>query len=135
MHSEFYRKIAEITKGDPRYKREAYDFVLRALDETIRGEGRQHRAGTEKHITGQELLEGIRELARSEFGLLAHAVFESWGVQRTEDFGEIVFNLVDHQLLNKQETDTREDFRDGFDFSTAFEEDLDIALTWDNSAD
>ena len=129
MHSDFYRTIALITKDDPRFKREAYDFVLRALDHTIRSLNRSGRGALEKHITGQELLEGMRELALREFGLLARAVLESWGVTRTEDVGEIVFNLVDHQLLNRQDSDTREDFRDGYSFEKVFEQDFDIAVS------
>lgn len=131
LHSDFYRTIACITKDDPRFKREAYDFVLRALDYTMRSMNRGGRTGLEKHITGQELLEGVRELAQREFGLLARAVLESWGVHKTEDVGEIVFNLIDHQLLNRQDTDTRDDFRDGYDFEQVFEQDFDIALSTD----
>ena len=72
-------------------------------------------------MSGKELLEGIREYAAQQFGPLAPTVFRSWGVRRTEDFGEIVFNLVESGLLGKTESDSREDFADGFDFDQAFD--------------
>ena len=134
MHTEFYRTISVIVEEDPRYKREAYEFVLRSLDETIRRLNRHTRTGADKHITGPELLQGVRQLALQECGLLARTVFEAWGVHATGDFGEIVFNLIDRQLLNKQDTDTREDFRDVYDFSV-FEEDYEIPIELDTLAD
>ena len=66
------------------------------------------------HVTGQALLEGLKLYALEEFGCLAGAVFEAWGVKRSEDFGEVVFNLVEHGLMGKQETDSKSDFACGF---------------------
>ncbi len=131
LHTEYHRALCEITREDPRYKREAYDFVLRALDRTIHDLERHTRTGADKHVSPVELLDGVRDLAGREFGLLARAVLESWGVFQTEDIGEIVFNLVDHRLLNKQDSDSRADFREGFDFAEVFERDYDIPLTGD----
>ena len=103
-----------ILKRDPRFSIEAYRFMFEALDHTIR------KIGARRHVTGQELLDGIRDFARLRFGPLAKTVFRCWNVQRSEDFGEIVFNLVEAGLMSKTETDTREDFKNGFDFDDAF---------------
>ncbi len=67
------------------------------------------------HVSGPDLLEGVRLLALEEFGCLAATVFDAWGVQSSEDFGEIVFNLVEHGLMGKQDSDTREDFAGGYE--------------------
>ncbi len=103
-----------VLRRDPRYPVEAYRFVYEALDHTL------SRIGERRHVSGQELLDGIRDFARSRFGPLARMVFDCWNIRRTEDFGEIVFNLVEADLMSRTETDTREDFANGFDFNEAF---------------
>ncbi len=103
-----------ILRKDRRYAVEAYRFVFEALDHTIR------KLGERRHVSGQELLEGIRDLALELFGPLGKTVFNAWGIHRTEDFGEIVFNLVEAELMSKNDKDTRGDFEDGFDFNAVF---------------
>jgi uncharacterized repeat protein (TIGR04138 family) len=113
----------QILPRDPRYELAAYFFVHEALEHTVRALRRDDPDLTpaQRHISGQELLNGIREYAAQMFGPLAPTVFRNWRVRRTEDFGEIVFNLVEQGLLRKTESDAREDFAGGFDFDTAFE--------------
>lgn len=108
---------------DDRYHVNAYRFVYGALARAQQVFGRNPGSDdpAHRHVTGRELLEGARQLAIEEFGPLAPAVFRSWGVHRTEDFGEIVFNLVEANLMGKTDTDTREDFANGFDFDKAFD--------------
>jgi uncharacterized repeat protein (TIGR04138 family) len=108
---------------DARYKIAAYLFLYEALAYTQKKLGRDNPAmkPVERHLTGQELLEGIRSYAHQSFGPLAPTVFRSWGVNNTADFGEIVFNLVENDLLGKTDEDKRADFANGFDFDTAFE--------------
>jgi uncharacterized repeat protein (TIGR04138 family) len=116
----------QILSQDPRYELAAYFFMYEALAYTQKALGRDgpDLAPAQRHVTGQELLNGVREYAAQMFGPLAPTVFRSWRVRSTEDFGEIVFNLVEHGLLGKTERDTREDFAHGFDFDRAFEEPL-----------
>ncbi|MCZ7645843.1 MAG: hypothetical protein M5U26_11250 [Planctomycetota bacterium] len=115
-------KLAGILVREPRYKREAYNFVREALDYTVR---RRRKKG---HVAGRELVEGVRDLARERFGFMAKTVLNQWGLHRTRDIGEVVFNMVEAQILSKQESDTREDFDDVFDFTAAFENDFSIEL-------
>ena len=103
-----------ILSRDPRYTMEAYAFVRGGLDFTVR------RLEKPRHVSGQELLEGIREFAIEEFGPMAKTVLNGWGITRTEDIGEIVFNMVETGLLGKTEEDSRADFADGYDFDEAF---------------
>ncbi|MGD1000035.1 MAG: Minf_1886 family protein [Candidatus Brocadiia bacterium] len=113
----------QILSRDSRYELAAYLFIYDALTYTQKALGRNAPDLTpaQRHVSGQELLNGIREYAAQMFGPLAPTVFRTWRVRRTEDFGEIVFNLVEHGLLGKTESDAREDFAGGFDFDTAFE--------------
>ena len=74
----------------------------------------------EQHVTGQQLCMGLRDFAIERFGLLAPVVLRHWGVSRTEDFGNIVFHLVDHELLRISSQDSEDDFRAVFDFEEAF---------------
>lgn len=73
-----------------------------------------------RHVSGQELLAGIRDYALLQFGPMTLTLFEEWGVHRGEDFGEIVFNLVDNGLLSKTPQDSRADFKGGYDFPLTF---------------
>lgn len=114
-------RLSQVVQKDPRFQPEAYQFVFEALDYTVRliygDEDAPPREPVQPnhHVTGQDLLEGIRDYALDAFGCLAAAVFDSWGVKRGEDFGEMVFNLVEHGLMGKQDADTKDDFSGGFD--------------------
>jgi len=114
-------RIERIIDTDPRYKLEAYLFLIEALEYTMQKLERQG------HVTGRELLEGIRDLAKTRFGPMARMVFESWGVKATDDFGEVVFNLVEAGILGKTEQDSKDDFRGVYDFADVFENQFD----WD----
>jgi uncharacterized repeat protein (TIGR04138 family) len=110
----FYRAINEICVCDQRYKPDGYEFVMQALNFT------QKEFKKEGHISGQELLEGIRKFALDQYGPMAKTVLQHWGITRTSDFGNIVFNMIGQKLLSKTESDTRHDFDDVYDFKTAF---------------
>jgi uncharacterized repeat protein (TIGR04138 family) len=86
-------------------------------------------------VTGQEVLAGMRAHAKQLFGPLAAAVWRSWGVQQTLDWGHIVFLLVENGLLNRQETDSVEDFRKGFDFDEVFVHQYRVPLPDPSSAE
>ena len=115
MSAEKTETILEIVRKDGRYSPQAYYFIFDALDYTIQ------RLRKVRHVTGSELLDGIRHYATAYFGFLAKTVLEEWGLTRTDDFGEIVFNLVEAGLLSRTDKDTREDFQNVFDFEEAFE--------------
>lgn len=111
--------IEAIIEKDPRYPREAYEFVRESLDCTIRL-FRKDAVGKERHVTGKELLEGLRRHALDQFGPLAHTVLTSWNLRAGEDVGEIVFNMVNARVLSKTDRDKREDFQNGYDFEETF---------------
>ena len=115
----FDEAVEQILARDSRYTREAYLFVREALDYTQKLVGKETR-GAIRHVSGQELLDGIRQFALHQFGPMAVTVFEEWGVRNCRDFGEIVFNMVEIGLLAKTEKDTRDDFQNGYDFTEAF---------------
>lgn len=118
MHeASFEEGLDSILDRDPRYRRDAYLFVRKALDFT-KTTIREPREGL--HVTPRELLEGIRTYALAHFGPMAITVLEEWGVTRCEDFGEIVFNLIGAGVFSKTDTDNREDFRGAYTFEEAF---------------
>lgn len=120
MHAvEFGELIDLIVAQDSRYHRDAYDLVREALDYTQK-HAPKPKKGEEHHVTGQELLRGIRDHALQQFGPMTMAVLEYWGIRRGEDFGEIVFNMVESGLLAKTDKDSRDDFKGGYDFDEAF---------------
>ena len=116
------QKLAQILVRDDRYRREAYRFVQEGLEFTMQRRGRRG------HVSGRELVLGMRDLARERFGLMARTVLSQWGVTSTSDFGELVFNLIEEDIMSKQDSDTRADFANIYDFEEAFERDMKIEL-------
>jgi len=107
--------LAKIRARDGYYHARAYVFVLEALEYS------QTRLPSRRHVSGAELAWACRDLARERFGLMARTVLEHWGVIRTEDFGRVVFTLVEIGLLAKEPNDTLADFREVYDFERAFD--------------
>ncbi len=120
MHEiTFEEALEQILAKDPRFHRDAYYFVREALDFTQKHVSKEHR-GRIRHVTGQELLDGIRQFALSQFGPMTLTVLDEWGVRQPSDFGEIVFNMVEIGLLAKTDKDSRADFERGYSFDDAF---------------
>ncbi len=117
----FEEGVEKITKVDRRFHSEAYFFIRDALDFTIKMVRKQSgRRPSGPHVSGTELVEGIRRFALQSYGPMTLDVMAYWGVTRCEHYGELVFNLIDVGLFGRTENDTREDFRRGFDFEEAF---------------
>jgi len=115
IERSFIEALAPILEHDDRYSGDAYIFVRHALNYTVT------TMGIKGHVTGQELLEGIRRYALKKFGPMAKFLLHEWGVKSCEDFGDIVFNMVKAGLLGKTEQDSVKDFRSTWDFHEAFE--------------
>jgi uncharacterized repeat protein (TIGR04138 family) len=132
--------IRELLAADKRYKFAAYSFVFEALSyaHTVLGMGAETpsvKMGSEadeeedepqRHLTGQQLCEAIRLYALDQYGYMAKCVLNSWGIQTTGDFGEIVFNLIRIGHMRKTESDRREDFDDVYDFESALTQSFQI---------
>ncbi len=120
----WWEKLHDLTKKDKRYSLQAYQFVFEALDYTVHKLEKDLASPSEleRHVTGPQLLEGVNGYALEQFGYMARTVFERWGTVRGEDFGEIVFNLVESGLMGKMESDTKDDFNVGYDFKKTLEE-------------
>jgi len=118
-------RLMELARQGGRYAPEAYEFVIAGYHYTQKMLGRpvpkrgEDPDPASHHVTGRQLLEGIVRLARREFGLMAWTVFRCWGIRCTDDFGEIVFHLVDAGFMSKTDDDSREDFCDVFDLEEA----------------
>jgi uncharacterized repeat protein (TIGR04138 family) len=116
---EFEQVIRTIVERDPRYKREAYIFIREALEYTQKMLGKPTPEEI-RHVTGRDLLEGVRHYALEQYGPMVPTVLGEWGILRCEDVGQVVFNMVDANLLAKTETDSLEDFKGVYDFDETF---------------
>ncbi|MBN1908657.1 MAG: hypothetical protein JW818_02865 [Pirellulales bacterium] len=132
--------IVELLKEDSRYEFDAYVFVFEALSyaqdvlemgDEIPPESSEE-SGPQRHVTGQELCEAIRQFALDQYGYMAKDVLAKWGIKTTGDFGEIVFNLIRIGQMRKTPQDCREDFDDVFDFETAFRQEFKITRPSDD---
>ena len=143
--------LAQLLDRDRRYTLDAYLFVLEALSfaqETLgmgqepaaeelepapeveaagkprqRG-GRGRKRHAERHVSGQQLCEAARLYGLQQYGYLAPTVLANWGIRATDDFGEIVFNMIDIGQMRKTKADRREDFQGVYAFQEAFARDL-----------
>jgi uncharacterized repeat protein (TIGR04138 family) len=118
----FAEALEIITARNPRYQADAYVFLRDALDYTIKHRRKQQaqREEEDRHVSGQELLEGLRQYALKEFGPMVMTVFSHWGVQRGEDFGEMVYELIRVGVFGKTDSDSIDDFKGCYDFREAF---------------
>jgi uncharacterized repeat protein (TIGR04138 family) len=126
--SSLRSELAQVVLGDKRYAPEAYEFLWQSLTFTQEMLGKtpapepvDEDAEQEiRHVTGRELLEGVRRLALDQFGRMAAVVFRLWGVRSTSDFGAMVYRLIDAGIWHCSATDRKEDFDDAYDFDKAF---------------
>jgi uncharacterized repeat protein (TIGR04138 family) len=136
-------QIVQLLEKDRRYRFDAYAFVFEALrfaqeelglgaeapsEPAAGSEEDQESQGPQRHVTGQQLCEAIRQYALRQYGYMAKTVLNSWGVYTTGDFGEIVFNLIRIGQMRKTPQDSREDFDDLYDFDMAFRQQFKITL-------
>ena len=114
----FQEAAQALAAKDPRYPVEAYHLLREGLDFTVKALRKEGEGP--RHVSGKELLDGLRDYVLNEFGPLSLTVLNAWGIRRTADFGELVFNLVEAGKLSRTEQDSRADFADGYDFHEAF---------------
>jgi uncharacterized repeat protein (TIGR04138 family) len=117
---DFAEVVELIRKENPRFDKGAFYFVKQALDHTLKSVKKEGESRVGRHVSGQELLKGIREFALEQYGPMTYTLLDRWGVKGCEDFGDIVFLLVDYGVLGKTDHDRREDFAGGYDFREAF---------------
>ena len=114
--SKFYDLVEEICLQDKRYKPDAYEFLLQGLSFT------QKKLKKTAHVSGVQLARGLRDYAVNQYGALASRVLSYWGINQTQDFGNIVYNMIEKKLLAKTKEDSLLDFDAVYDFKTAFSE-------------
>ena len=115
MNEEFFNIVLDIHSKDARYHPESYEFVMEALHFT------QKKLKRVKHVSGPELLQGIKQVLLNKFGPLTRTVLKYWGINQTDDFGNIVFNLVEYKILSKNEQDHYDSFKNAYDFEEVFD--------------
>ena len=118
-NTEILEKITRVAEKDGRYRKEAYFFILAALEHTV------GKLPEIRHLSGAELARGIAECAREYYGYMARDVLEHWKIKKTLDYGEIVYLLIKEGIMSKTDGDRKEDFVEVYDFDTEF--------TWERS--
>lgn len=125
-------RILELCREKPQFAYEAYDFVCEAVTFTQERLGRKDAddedEAVDHHVSGEELLHGVCDLAISSFGMMAPVVFKQWNVKTTDDVGRMVFNLIRVGRLSKSDRDCPEDFHDLFDLPQALSEGFELTI-------
>jgi uncharacterized repeat protein (TIGR04138 family) len=115
----FAEALESVVSSDPRYQRDGYIFLRDALDFTTKQQ-KKVKGVSVRHVSGPELLDGVRQYALKEFGPMVMTVFDSWGIHSCEDIGHMVFNLIGAGVFGKTEQDSIEDFKNVYGFEEAF---------------
>jgi uncharacterized repeat protein (TIGR04138 family) len=115
----FAEALDSIVRSDPRYQRDAYIFLRDALDFTTKQQ-KKAKGASIRHVSGPELLQGLRQYALKEFGPMVMTVFDNWGIHSCEDIGNMVFNLIGAGIFGKTEEDSIDDFKNVYDFKEVF---------------
>jgi uncharacterized repeat protein (TIGR04138 family) len=115
----FAEALDSIVRSDPRYQRDAYVFLRDALDFTTKQQ-KKAKGASIRHVSGPELLQGLRQYALKEFGPMVMTVFDNWGIHSCEDIGNMVFNLIGAGIFGKTEEDSIDDFKNVYDFKEVF---------------
>jgi uncharacterized repeat protein (TIGR04138 family) len=115
----FAEALEGIVANDPRYQRDGYIFLRDALDFTTKQQ-KKVKGVSVRHVSGPELLDGVRQYAIKEFGPMVMTVFDNWGIRSCEDVGRMVFNLIGAGVFGKTEQDSLGDFKNVYDFEEAF---------------
>ena len=121
------RRLEELAARDLRYPLEAYLFVLAALEHALQ------RLGERRHLTGQELSEGVRIFALEPYGMMARTVLANWGCRTTDDFGNLVYDMIGAGIMSKTPEDRIEDFHAVYDFGKAFEQGYELGQSRENA--
>jgi uncharacterized repeat protein (TIGR04138 family) len=111
------KSLESIANEDGRYSLQSLKFVLEGIDYTAKKITTGRR-----HVSGQTLCQGLKELAVEKWGRLAMLVLNNWNIKNTRDFGEVVFCLIKHKWMSAQPSDTIDDFNDVYDFKTVFKD-------------
>ena len=131
MTDEPAKSLEQVVREDGRYPLEAFAFLYDGLTRAVRevygdqadelppAEGEPQEPPT-KHVSGQQLCDGLRAEAIERWGLMAQTVLGRWNVHATIDFGHMVYLLIESELMKKTDSDSIEDFRDVYDFGSAF---------------
>lgn len=117
MH--FEQALQNIVQRDPRFSVDSYAFLKQALDHTVTEHSKKDPSMSQ-HVTARELLIGFKELALKEYGPMASTLLEEWGIKNCSNIGDMVFNLIEEGMFGKQDSDSRDDFSELYDFHEAF---------------
>jgi uncharacterized repeat protein (TIGR04138 family) len=118
---DYQKQLHAVVQKVGIYPLDAYLFVQQGLQTAVERIHARTATDESHHVTGEQLCHGLREVATERWGFLARTVLHTWGIRRTLDFGRIVYAMIDAGLFSKTDEDSIEDFRDVYDFATAFE--------------
>jgi uncharacterized repeat protein (TIGR04138 family) len=121
---DFDEAVRIIRQKDPRYQPQAYDVVRLGLDlaqKLTHGEPKKGKSTTNRHVSGPQLLEGFRQHVLETYGPMSYPLLYNWGLRKSADVGNIVFNIIDTGLFGRSPEDNLEDFKEVYDFKDVFQ--------------
>ena len=119
--------FVELLKRDRRFKMESYRFINEALvyAQNVLKLGRSAPSESnsavepveDRHVSGQDLSRAVKEFALIQYGYMARPVLHELGINRTDDIGRVVYNLIEIGFMKKTADDRIEDFENVFDLA------------------
>ena len=128
MSAEPQKTLEEVIRSDGRYPPAAYAFLHECLAEAVRKAHGADVGNGKQHVTGQQICQAMRDVALERWGFMARAVLARWNIRQTLDMGNMVYLLIHHQLWQKTDGDSIDDFRDVFDLQAQLDGDAPFEL-------
>ena len=119
-----FRSVRLIRQKDDRYQPQAYEVVRLGLDHAqklVHGEPKKGKSAVNRHVTGPQLLEGFRQHVLEAYGPMSYPLLQNWGLRKSADVGNIVFNIIETGLFGRSPEDNLADFKDVYDFKDVFQ--------------
>ncbi len=120
MEAKSHKAMEEVIVADGRYPIEAFSLLHEGLNRAVQDKHGEKAGTTGAHVSGADICHAIRALANERWGMMTKTVLKKWNIHETMDFGNMVYLMIEHDFLRRTDEDSLEDFRDVYDFDTAF---------------
>ena len=118
MSDDFFKQgVRLIMEDDDTYPPEAYEFIRQSVSYAQRKKS-QHEESNQ--VSTAELVLEIKNYALKEYGPMAFYLLKKWSIDSTDDFGNIIYNLIEYKIFGEGDHDQRQDFNNAYNFHDVF---------------
>ncbi len=102
------KQIAKIIKKDATYPESAYEFMTEVVHFATQNQPKDQNLS--RHVGARKIVQNTVIYALQEYGYFAKEVLVQLNILNAKDIGNIIFNLIEVELLHQSEEDSLDDF-------------------------